>query len=39
VDKITFSKNKKKFKRGAGGFFGGKEGRDALFLTGIENTA
>jgi hypothetical protein len=25
-------------KRGADGLFGGKEGRGALFLTGVENT-
>jgi hypothetical protein len=26
------------FKRGANSLFGGKEGWDALFLTGVENT-
>jgi hypothetical protein len=33
MDKITWG-----FKRGANGLFGGKEGRGALFLTGVENT-
>jgi hypothetical protein len=43
VDKITWGViflflEGAPFKRGADGLFGGKEGRGALFLTGVENT-
>jgi hypothetical protein len=41
VDKITWGSFSKKthFRRGADGLFGGKAGRGALFLTGVDNTA
>jgi hypothetical protein len=38
VETFVKKEGRTPFKRGTDGLFGGKEGRGALFLTGVENT-